>query len=114
MFSAHDQGLNDRYDERCYNACSVSEFLYITRVYVPIATRPANMINTGLLIRRLVLGLTMSKSVALSDQPLSANASIRRNVKGGALASDVLWQYIAATFAHMADVTGMLITPTID
>lgn len=86
----------------------------MSRLHLPSATSPADKINSGLLVRRLVLGLNTSRSVELSDQPLSANASICRRDSDGTLASDFLWQYTAAAFTHMAEVTGMLITPRID
>ena len=86
----------------------------MSRLHVPIATKPADRSNRGLLVRRLVPGFSTSNSVAVSDQPLSANASSCRSESGGALASDLLWQYTAAAFAQMAEVTGMLITPRTD
>ena len=61
-----------------------------------------------------MLGLNTFQSTAISDQPLSANASVCRSVKGGTLASELLWQYTAAALAHMADVTGMPIAVVIE
>lgn len=60
MFGAHHRGLDKGYPERCHNACSVSSVKPTSRLHLPIATRPADKINSGLLVRRLVLGLTKS------------------------------------------------------
>ena len=87
------------------------------RCDLPIATRPADKINSGLLVLRLVrllLAVTTFRSIARSVQPLSAKASICRRDNEGVFASDFLWQYTATAFAQMADVTGMLIKPTMD